>query len=251
MKKLLLILPFLCLLCSCEPNEPKSEPEKGAEKGAEETITINFEDVSIPEKGYMDAELNGTFTAGGATFYSKWMTDFGGYSDGGIYPSKLNDKTTPGFLNQYSAMPTTTGNFAVVHYSEYNAQLGANYAYFTLPSETSVKSIDVAISTYAYWAIKAGDDGIGVCREYADGDWYKITFTAYDMSGNQLGFVDHYLADFRDGKSYISTSWETVNLTSLGDKVYKIQMSVDGTDRGEWGINTPTYCCIDNIKHKK
>ena len=76
----------------------------------------------------MDAELNGTFTAGGATFYSKWMTDFGGYSDGGIYPSKLNDKTTPGFLNQYSAMPTTTGNFAVVHYSEYNAQLGANYA---------------------------------------------------------------------------------------------------------------------------
>ena len=53
---------------------------------------------------------------------------------------------------------------------------------------------------------------------------------------------------FRDGKSYISTSWEIVNLTSLGDKVYKIQMSVDGTDRGEWGINTPTYCCIDKNK---
>ena len=48
MKKLLLILPFLCLLCSCEPNEPKSEPEKGTE----ETISINFEDVSFafPDK---------------------------------------------------------------------------------------------------------------------------------------------------------------------------------------------------------
>ena len=52
MKKLLLILPFLCLLCSCEPNEPKNEPEEEAEKGAEETITINFEDVSIEDNIY-------------------------------------------------------------------------------------------------------------------------------------------------------------------------------------------------------
>ena len=236
MKKLIALISLTILMVACTP--PWDEE------------FVFFDELTLPESGYMDAELVGAFRSNNVLFTSNWNSEYN-YSDGGIYPSKLNDKTSPGFLNQYSAMPTTTGNFAVVHYSEYNAQLGANYAYFTLPSETSVKSIDVAISTYAYWAIKAGDDGIGVCREYSDGDWYKITFTAYDMSGNELGFVDHYLADFRDGKSYISTSWETVNLTSFGDKVYKIQMSVDGTDRGEWGINTPTYCCIDNIKYKK
>ncbi len=236
MKKLITLASLIVMMVACQPTSLYK--------------IADFNEIILPEAGYLDAELNGSFVSGDVTFYSQWVPEFGGYSDGGIYPSNLNDKVTPGFLNQYSAMPTTSGNFAVVHYSEYNAGLGNNYAYFTLPSETTVNGIDVAISTYAYWAIKVGDDGIGAARAFTDGDWHKVIFTGFDINGNKLGEVEHYLADFRDGKSYISTSWETVSLTSLGDKVYKIEISIDGTDKAEWGINTPTYCCIDNIEYK-
>ena len=124
-------------------------------------------------------------------------------------------------------------------------------AKFTLPKSTTIESIDVANTTYVYWAIKTGDDGFGACREYKDGDWFKVTFTGYDVNGIKTGVVDYYLADFRDGKSYIATSWEKVNLTGLGSKVKSVEISIDGTDKSEWGLNTPAYCCIDNIVYIK
>lgn len=241
MKKLILLV-LISILVSCTKYETQPVYYK---------LQVNFSGLELPEEGYLDADLGYEYRVDDVDFYTDWVPDFGGYSNGGIYLSRLNDSQTPGFLNQYSAYPKPDGSFGVVHYSEYNAQLGSNMAKFTLPKSTTIESIDVANTTYVYWAIKTGDDGFGACRAYKDGDWFKVTFTGYDVNGIKTGVVDYYLADFRDGKSYIATSWEKVNLTGLGSKVKSVEISIDGTDKSEWGLNTPAYCCIDNIVYIK
>lgn len=239
MRKFLLILPLVVLLWSCTIDEPDMYE------------TIGFEDMYISGSGYLDAELGGSFVSRKARFFSQWVPEYGGYSDGGIYPSRLNDQFTIGFQNQYSALPSTNGGtFAVVHYSAYIAEAGNNYACFVLEVPTTINSIQVANSAYTYWSMKTGEDGIGYCRPYTDGDWFKVTFTGFDVNGVETGSVDYYLADFRDGKSFISSNWETVSLVSLGNRVSKVEISMDGTDRNEFGLNTPTYCCIDNIEYE-
>ena len=45
----------------------------------------------------------------------------------------------------------------------------------------------------------------------------------------------------------ILKEWKKVDLTSLG-KVKKIVFTMSSTDSGQWGINTPTYFCLDQLK---
>lgn len=210
----------------------------------------DFEDIALPESGYMDEGLLGVFKSGDIVFTSEWVSDFGGYSNGGIYPSNLHDSLTTGILNQYSSYPKPEGNFAVVHYNDYVSSTTANNAAFILPEPTMVEYVKVANSTYTYWAIKTGDDGFGSCRAYKEGDWFKVTFTGYNSSGENAGSVDYYLADFRDGKSFIEESWAYVDLSTLGRCITKVEISFSGTDIGDYGLNTPTYCVIDEIGYR-
>ena len=236
MKKLITLASLIVMMVACQPPYYYR--------------WADFEDVPLPDAGYFDADLLGVFKSGNIIFTSDWVSEYGGYSNGGIYPSNLNDSVTAGILNQYSSYPKPEGNFAVVHYNEYVSSTEGNNATFILPEPTMVEGVKVANSTYTYWAIKTGDDGFGSCRAYKDGDWFKVTFTGYNACGENVGSVDYYLADFRDGKSFIEESWAYVDLTSLGKCVYKICISFSGTDIGDYGLNTPTYCVIDEIDYR-
>ena len=98
-------------------------------------------------------------------------------------------------------------------------------------------------TTYSFLAIANGDD---FARKFDAGDWFKIIITGFSTNGNQTGKVEFYLADFRNGKSYICQEWTEVNLKSLG-KVNKLEFTFESTDSGEYGMNTPAYACIDDI----
>ena len=42
------------------------------------------------------------------------------------------------------------------------------------------------------------------------------------------------------------TEWAKVSLRELG-KVNKIKFEMSSTDNSEWGMNTPSYFCMDNL----
>jgi hypothetical protein len=98
-------------------------------------------------------------------------------------------------------------------------------------------------NTYAALSIKNGDD---YASKFTENDWFKVVITGFDGKGDITGEKEFYLADFRDGKSYICDKWTSVNLESLG-KVNKLEFTFDSTDKGQLGINTPQYVCIDDI----
>ena len=79
-----------------------------------------------------------------------------------------------------------------------------------------------------------------------------MTVVGYNAAGDSVKSVDFYLADYRfDNNSldYIVDKWTTVDLTLLG-KINKLTFRFSSSDNGNWGMNTPSYVCLDNLKYE-
>ena len=98
--------------------------------------------------------------------------------------------------------------------------------------------------------MKDGDD---FAKKFGSGDWFKLSIEAYDKNDVKTGTtVEFYLADFRTATSPgIITEWTRVDLRPLGNKVNTVKFTLDSSDAGQWGMNTPVYFCFDNLAIKK
>lgn len=104
----------------------------------------------------------------------------------------------------------------------------------------------VSNSIYLINSITKGD---GFAKQFNNGDYAAVVFHGY-VNGEANGkTVKYYLVDYRaDGtENHIAnTGWEWVDLTSLGE-VSSIQISIESSDAGAYGINTPAYCAFDKF----
>ena len=210
-------------------------------------ITLGFEDITLPEAGYWNgSDGSGGFTAEGVTFPNSYNATYGSWS--GFAVSKLNDVETAGYSNQYSAFTTATGNFLVAYASGTSAVIS-----FSKPHQLS--SVEVVNGSYPALSMRDGDS---FSKKFggADGldpDWFKLTVTGLSANEEIIGSVSFYLADFRaDGTAndYILNRWTTLDLSAIGE-VSKLQFSLSSSDVGDWGMNTPAYVCIDNLKFEE
>lgn len=181
----------------------------------------------------------------------EYLGDTYEFWNGGICISNWNDKETAGYLNQcsvhYRHFDTGLGgyggsaNFGVVY--------GSGSAVLSLAGEDTQRVFDhlyINNTTYAYLSMRNGDD-FAYSHNFARQDWFKVTLTGVDAQGTETGAVDVYLSDFRTSDAPgIMTWWTKVDLTSLG-AVHQVVFSFSGSDSGEWGLNTPATCCIDNV----
>ena len=102
--------------------------------------------------------------------------------------------------------------------------------------------IDVANSTYAYYVMKNGDN---FARKFDKSDELRLIIQGVkDGKMTNRGVV--YLA--KDGK--ILDDWTSVDLTPLGE-VEKIVFTMESTDKGQWGMNTPAYFCLGSLVARK
>ncbi len=106
-----------------------------------------------------------------------------------------------------------------------------------------VKGMYITNSTYAYLSMKNGDQ---FAKNFSDGDWFKLDIYGKDGSGNESRPVSVYLADFRNGKKEILNTWKWVELSGLGE-LKSLHFNLTSTDNGDWGMNTPSYFCIDDL----
>ena len=199
------------------------------------TETVTFSNAMIFENGYMDqmsyTEEPWIFVNNSAEYW--WN---------GFAFSTLNDTTTAGYENQYSVFNTATPTtFAVAFYEVYSN----TPAVFRVcdGQVRRLRTVDVCNATYPALAIRNGSN---FSRKFTSGDWFKVIFTGYDVYGQKSGVVEFYAADYRNGKSYICSEWTKVDLSTLG-AVQKVEITMDSSDTGEWGINTPCYICLDNL----
>ncbi|NLA15635.1 MAG: DUF4465 domain-containing protein [Bacteroidales bacterium] len=255
--KYLSIFGILCLsvlLVQCHPCIP----------GEPEPFLITFEHAeaaSLVNSTYGDNLYDGSYVPyrdqeTGLNFsYHFTSQSFDGYEFttwDGIVLSQMNDTQTPGYLNQCSVFykdPETgkgghnrSGTFALVYIGEEEASM-----YFEDPNTEMVfHTVFITNSTYTALSMLHGD-AFTKAFSYEDQDWLKLTFTGYSKEGHLTGTVAYYLADFRTSTSPgVTTTWQKVDLTPLG-RVNKVAFSLESTDMGDWGMNTPAYFCMDNL----
>ena len=82
-----------------------------------------------------------------------------------------------------------------------------------------------------------------------DPDWFKVTATGQNASGQTVGTLDFYLADYRfanNEEDYVLNTWEWFDLSPLGN-VATISFSLSSSRGSGYNMITPAYFCMDNF----
>ena len=103
----------------------------------------------------------------------------------------------------------------------------------------------VNLNSYAYYGIQ---DGLYPSRAFTNGD--KFTLTIHGVAPDESEkTVEVTLASYANGDLTVNRGWKYVDLSSLG-VVNELYFTLDSTDTGTWGMNTPGYFCLDKLTVK-
>jgi hypothetical protein len=211
-------------------------------------ITIDFENLTIgPDSYWNGSDGSGDFTSGIATFPNFY--DHNNFYWEGFSYSNRNDTVTSGYMNQYSIYDSknNSNKFAVF----YPPFFGVSPIEFQNKQLIKVQSMKICNVTYAALSMLKGDD---YAKKFGgetgnDPDFLKLEIFGLDVSGHVLDSLSFYLADYRfeiNSKDYIVNKWTKVDLTKLG-AINQIAFKFESSDNSIWGINTPTYFCMDDL----
>ncbi len=212
-------------------------------------IIAGFENFNLKAGEYRnDASPDHGFKSGSVELPNEYNDEFGYWS--GFAISADTNTTTPGFTNQYSAIPGK-GALGSTAYA-------VGYVYDNTIVRLTGKAIGkpmigmyVTNSTYAALSMKDGD---GFAKKFGgesgkDPDFFLLTIKKYAGGAIADDSINVYLADYRSpnsSKDYILTDWKYVDLSTIGE-VDSLVLRLSSSDVGIFGMNTPAYMCIDQV----
>ncbi len=243
----------VALSYSC--SEDDGAPTPGGPDPEAEIVTIDFESVDLGA-GASRADL--AYTAEGAAF-SNTADPENQYWDGFAYSCAGNDVQTDIASGQFEvyhgggAVTAGAGHdsdrFAVV----YAATLYGNHPTVTFDEPVRVASFFVNNTACAVTSMSNGD---AFTKKFAAGDWFKLTVGGYDAPEAETPVYtkEFYLADYRDADPANWTMIRTWTLCGFFDEptaVRKLVFDLSSSDNGAWGMNTPAYFALDDLRFEK
>lgn len=208
-----------------------------------------FEEFSLPAESHYFPAVTTSFSSGAASFNHHYDAAFGSW-DGFIY-SNRTDNTTAGWDNQFSAFTGSgfagSANYGLGYVSSFSGVLPT----VSFANPTLLEGAYFSNTTYTALSIRDGDM---FSKKFGgdtgnDADWLKLVITGLDATGSSTGSLAFYLADYRftdNTQDYIVSDWRYVDLSGLG-AVAALQFTMESSDVGMFGINTPTYFALDNL----
>lgn len=209
----------------------------------------DFENISLPAQGWQNnADPLSYFESGQIRLSNQYFAQFDYWEGWAI--SQVKDNQTPGFGNQYSAIPgkgaTDTEQYAVGY-----AAAPATIHLVGDGSDLLCDGMYLTNSTYTYYSMRDGD---AFAKKFGgetgeDPDFFKVTFRK--MKDGVIGSdsVEFFLADYRSNNSsedYLVDEWAWVDLSVLGE-ADSVLAELSSSDIGSFGMNTPAYFCIDQV----
>ena len=230
MKKLLILMLALGAM-ACENGGGKHIPSK--------SITEDF-----------DRAFEGDYRLGfGNTymlfehFYSEEFNYWVGFAQSKMFDTDLKNGT---FDNQYSAYNTHAASgdsFLLYYYLENNEVCD-----IVCMDNLTIKSVKLNVTNYTYAAI-IDEDINAFARIFTDGDYLKVIFTPLSSDQTPVGdSVECYVVDYRDGKRFVADNWQKFELNL--PVANRIRITIETSDVGEWGANTPLYICMDDLTYE-
>ncbi|MBU3677575.1 MAG: DUF4465 domain-containing protein [Chitinophagaceae bacterium] len=221
---------------------------------------VNFENLNLPSantywRGQNTVPLDSFFITNYSKFPNSWDTTWGGVWSGWGFSNKNDTTSIDYFTNELASIAggaynDTAGKYAVA-YQSWNPAMNSIKLPPSWPPMLA-GSCRITNTTIAYRSMQNGD---GFAKKFGgvtgnDPDFFKIRFYGW-LNGNPSNGtpVDFYLADFRDtnhANDYIVKDWKLCSLMPLGI-VDSISYTLHSSDTSAFGINTPTYFCLDQL----
>jgi hypothetical protein len=217
--------------------------------------TSTFENLNLPPNSYdQNAGPGGFFPIDGNSYNNVYDPSQNYWSGWAL--SSTTDTTTPGYLNQFSAITGSgaggSATYAVAFTFGYPTAdaFHPSDSIINLAAGVTPLSLEVTNTTYAYLAMKEGDP-YGFSHPFGPGDFFQLTITGYSGlggTGQAIGEVGFYLANFLGSNRSIVDTWQTLDLSGLGG-AESLVFGVRSTDNDpNYGMNTPAYFAMDNFR---
>ena len=210
----------------------------------EDKTVATFEEAAISPKAaestFAYATDTTVFLTSGNFEVSQSVAYGGTYVSGAV----VSNITTTEFKDYTDANKSIAGGaYAGKNYIVWYED-GFSGDYIKLKTAAVVPGLYVCNNVYAYNSMTKGDDFAG--EPFKADDYFTLT-----ISGSLNGTAVNTKVDFdlARGTNIVST-WTYVDLSKLG-KVDALYFSFSGSRTGDWGLNTPTYVCIDNLGGNK
>ena len=232
--KLLLLSLMLTLICQAQYLHPR--------------VYSTFDNLPIDKSDTFNngADRLGGITTFGRYFSNSYDTTWGSWSGWAL--SNMRDDSTQGFTNQYSAITGSgvsgTSNYMVAYQSPV----------IVFDSATAVSGAYITNNAYAYYEMLNGSN---FSKKFGgttgnDPDYFKLIVKCY-LNGYSVATNEMMLADYtssNNDEDYILNTWQFFDFdadSSFDVVADSIVFSFESTDNGNWGINTPTYFCMDDL----
>ena len=239
-----------------------------------EVRTLTFEDADYRGSGNVvggsdwsslidDAEYNGTLLYGDGASTYMWYDEgntelvWDGLEDSGMGQAFWSggsaisnyyeaDFSQADYTRQLSIPLAQSDNQFIVVFNSVNLQGYPSFTnctpfYFSDDKARVIESVDVINTAYVLNSLTNGD---GFAPAATDESQFVVHFegTHEDGTTSEVTFL------LADGRNFV-TDWTSVDLTPLGE-VKSLRTYVTGSSdlEGDYGLNTPGYVALDNIK---
>lgn len=243
--------------------------QDNSEVKVEDAAVATFEDLTLePERHWAGPADNavevegswgsknmvGTFKSGSYEFVNSFTpawSSWTGCSYSNMTATSFADYTTDQWNSAAGHGAAGSANYGVIYGSSTpNEQMEIIKVADGDAEGRIIKGMNI---TNSAWTVECVKNGNGSAQKFAQGSWFKVTFTGVKADKTATASVDYYLADYRstnEAEWTCLTDWAWIDLSSLG-KVVSLNVSFDGTDKGSYGLNTSCYVCIDNVGCEK
>lgn len=211
---------------------------------------VDFEELSLESESHWNgSDLNGSFTSEYLTFYNDFDETYSSWS--GFAYTNETDNTTFSWENMYSSA-SGTGVYGSDNYVVSYVMADWMNEYQPIPS-TMKLDLETMPETYTgmYLSLNAYAN---LYMEDADfyannNHWLTLRITALSTTTYYFASQDIILADYRfenseDGFKF--DDWQYVDM-SWAEGTDSLTFILLSSDSGDYGLNTPSYFCMDNF----
>ena len=238
--------------------------QDNSEVTVKDATVATFEDLTLEPESHWAGPADNAVEVEGKWGSKNMVGTFksGAYEFVNSFTPKWSSWTGCSYSNMtatsFASYATDQWNSAAGHGAEGSANYGVIYGSSTpneqmeiikvLDGDAEGRIIKGMNITNSAWTVECVKNGNGSAQKFKKDSWFKVTFTGV-KADKSTASVDYYLADYRSANEAewtCLTDWAWVDLSSLG-KVVSLNVCFDGTDTGDYGLNTSTYVCIDNV----